>query len=43
MLQLKEIIRLKKKDELCLVYEPIETSLLNYYNLHKERRIHIEE
>jgi hypothetical protein len=43
MLQLKEIIRLKKKDEMTLIYEDIETSLNNYLKTYKEKRVMIEE
>jgi serine/threonine protein kinase len=43
MLQLKEIIRLKHKDEMTLVYEPVETSLFNYFNVYKEKRIFLLE
>ncbi len=43
MLQLREIVRLKLKDELCLVYEPVETSLLNYFNVYREKRAFVLE
>jgi len=43
MLQLKEIVRLKKKDEMILIYEDIETSLSNYLRTYKEKRVLISE
>jgi hypothetical protein len=42
MLQLKEIIRLKKKMNYVKSMKKLKP-LLNNYNLHKEKRKHLEE